>query len=663
MSTATPHHLSCLCLLSVLCVLLCAAFRPVAAVENVILDTDIGGDIDDAGAMAILHALQRRGEIEILAIGVINGHVNTVPYVHAINTFFGQPDLPIGTIKGAGPFDRDNYMGPLLASYPHSRTKASAPEVVDLYRKILASQPDRSVTLIVIGQCTNISRLLNSGPDAHSSLNGVELVRRKVKFYAAGGNGDGNLPSGRCGHNYRTDLASANNELAKLPSDFATFFAGGSGPQIKIGNGLKTLPADDIILRSYQQYFKGGTNLDRPTWDQLRVLYGCRPAERSRWTHAGSGTISLSGETITWTASPQRNRSYGYVQNLTAMKTMLNNLMIERALVPEEPAPEEPTPEPMQLPFRGAPAPIPGRIQAEEYDLGGQQMAYYDTTAGNDKGLFRNDDVDLRLAEGGFSVGGIRAGEWLEYTVTVQTTGTYDLRLRVARQPTGSSTVRLSLAGGAIATASVPSTGSWSTWTTVVVPGVNLTAGNGKILRLAFDQGHLDLNWFEFALVTVDEPEPVPVAINFQPVNAPKVTGHLVDAGAVFADRGNGHHYGWSESTNHTRDRNTIADQRADTLNHMQNGSAGTVWEIAVPNGVYEVVLLCGDPSHHDSRYRVAVEGSLVLDATPHAGQRHFTAQATITVNDGRLTVGSAAGAENNKICAISILPVPVGNG
>jgi hypothetical protein len=91
------------------------------AAEKVIFDTDIGGDIDDAGAMAVLHTLMRRDDIQLLAIGVVNGHVNTVPYVDAINTFFGHPDLPIGTLKGAGPYDRDRHMGSIVRTLTRAK--------------------------------------------------------------------------------------------------------------------------------------------------------------------------------------------------------------------------------------------------------------------------------------------------------------------------------------------------------------------------------------------------------------------------------------------------------------------------------------------------------------------------------------------------------------
>ena len=302
-----------------------------SAKERIIFDTDIGGDIDDVGAMAVLHALMDLGEIELIGIGIVNGNRNCVPFVDAVNTFFGRPHIPIGTIKGSGPHkDRDKYLKPIVKRYPHDLTKEKAPEVVSFYRMVLAQSPDQSVTMVVVGQCTNISRLLDSGPDQYSSLSGIELMRKKVKFYAACGNGDGKLPTGRCGHNYRTDIASAANELAKLPSEFPTVFAGGSGFDIKLGNDLHSLPKDDIVLRAYHEYFDGG-NLDRPCWDQLRVLYAARPAARALFHLSEPGDIYVSEETIHWKPEPNRNRAYAYARDHSAVRAMLNKLMLYRS--------------------------------------------------------------------------------------------------------------------------------------------------------------------------------------------------------------------------------------------------------------------------------------------------------------------------------------------
>lgn len=299
------------------------------AAEQVIFDTDIGGDIDDAGAMAVLHALADRGEINILAVGIVNGHENAAPYTDAINTWYGRPDLPVGVIKHGAPFSRDKYMAGVVKSYPHDLTAAAAPDAARLYRRILAAQPDRSVTLVAVGPATNIRNLLNSAPDEHSPLSGVELMRRKIKFYAAGGNGNGGLPNGKCGWNYHMDTASAKEELAKLPEDFPTVFAGGSGGKLKIGSCYFNAPAGHIIRKSYEAYFGGKPDMDRPTWDQLRLFYASRPSARNLYETSAPGQILLDDrETLAWNAAPNRNRAYAYVKDFAAVKSEITALMM-----------------------------------------------------------------------------------------------------------------------------------------------------------------------------------------------------------------------------------------------------------------------------------------------------------------------------------------------
>jgi inosine-uridine nucleoside N-ribohydrolase len=297
---------------------------------RVIFDTDVGGDIDDAGALAVLHALANRGEVELLAMGVVNGHELAVPYVDAVNTWYGRPDVPIGTIKDGAPFARDRYMAPIVASYPHNLTKAEASDVVTLYRKVLAAQPDRSVTFVVVGPPTNISRLLDSPPDDISPLNGAELVRRKVKFYGAGGNGDGKLPHGKPGFNYQMDVPAARNELEKMPDDVPMVFAGGSGWKLEVGDAYRGATAGHIVRRSFEAYFNGAEKLDRPSWDELRVLYACRPAAREKFETSPGGEIAMDAQNfIHWSAEPRRNRAYAYVKDRDAVRAELTELMLE----------------------------------------------------------------------------------------------------------------------------------------------------------------------------------------------------------------------------------------------------------------------------------------------------------------------------------------------
>src|SRR5262249_11706805 len=72
--------------------------------------------------------------------------------------------------------------------------------------------------------------------------------------------------------------------------------------------------------------------------------------------------------------------------------------------------------------YGGTPASIPGTIQAANFDNGGQGVAYGDTTSGNTGGAYRQTDVDIETSsEGGYDVGWIAAGEWLNFTVKVAT--------------------------------------------------------------------------------------------------------------------------------------------------------------------------------------------------------------------------------------------------
>lgn len=146
--------------------------------------------------------------------------------------------------------------------------------------------------------------------------------------------------------------------------------------------------------------------------------------------------------------------------------------------------------------------------------------------------------------------------------------------------------------------------------------------------------------------------------INFQPASAQVPAGYLADIGAVFADRGSGHSYGWNLSNaSYTRERNSprSPDQRYDTVNQMQRRGGGNVWELAVPNGTYSVRLVAGDPAAYDSTYAINVEGVLTVSGKPTSKVTWFEGTKTVTVADGRLTMTNAAGSFNNKVLFIDI--------
>lgn len=150
---------------------------------RIIFDTDMGPDYDDVGAIAILHALADSGNCTILATMASNKHQHIAAVLNVLNTYFNRPGLPIGVVSGdavnIGASQKWDSM--LVAKYPHTiKHNDQVPDATELYRKILANQPDKSVTIVTVGFFTNMANLLNSGPDKYSKLNGKALVEKKV---------------------------------------------------------------------------------------------------------------------------------------------------------------------------------------------------------------------------------------------------------------------------------------------------------------------------------------------------------------------------------------------------------------------------------------------------------------------------------------------------
>jgi acid phosphatase len=141
---------------------------------------------------------------------------------------------------------------------------------------------------------------------------------------------------------------------------------------------------------------------------------------------------------------------------------------------------------PSSTPFSGSPIPLPGVIEAEQFDNGGEGVAYHDLSPGNSGGWYRSTDVDIEPASsGGFDVGWVSAEEWLNYTVNVTSAGTYTFVFRVASSGAGGTfhveTNRVDVSG-AIA---VPDTGDWQAWRTIT-RSIALNAGVQQ-LRLVMD--------------------------------------------------------------------------------------------------------------------------------------------------------------------------------
>jgi hypothetical protein len=147
------------------------------------------------------------------------------------------------------------------------------------------------------------------------------------------------------------------------------------------------------------------------------------------------------------------------------------------------------------------------------------------------------------------------------------------------------------------------------------------------------------------------------IQINFQPSRSDLPPGYHVDAGDIFADRGNGFSYGWEVDNVAARDRNSAAapDQRYDTLIFMQR-RGDHVWEIALDDGLYDIFLVAGDPAQTRHVNTFDVEGTILID--PDGEDYWDEYSLTVEVTDGRLTVAPAAGSRRARIDFIDITPV-----
>jgi hypothetical protein len=153
-----------------------------------------------------------------------------------------------------------------------------------------------------------------------------------------------------------------------------------------------------------------------------------------------------------------------------------------------------------QSPYGGTPRTIPGRIQAEEFDTGGQDVAYVDTTQENLGGAFRPDEfVDIEQAGDSaneYNVGYTRAGEWLEYTVDV-TSGTYDIEVYASTAFDGRE-LAIHLGSETLGTVQIPNTGGWYNWQSTTLEGVDVSQAGEQILRVEFLTDSTNLHWLRF---------------------------------------------------------------------------------------------------------------------------------------------------------------------
>jgi hypothetical protein len=151
--------------------------------------------------------------------------------------------------------------------------------------------------------------------------------------------------------------------------------------------------------------------------------------------------------------------------------------------------------------FDGEPAAIPGTVQAENYDIGGQGAGYNVISVNGTGKSYRSDGIDLETTSdtgGGYDLGWTSSGQWFRYTVNVATAGTRTVSFRVAAPTAVTGAFHLSNSAGTNLTGSikVPATGGWQTWTTVTA-NIILPAGQ-QVLTLDEDNAGWNVNYMTF---------------------------------------------------------------------------------------------------------------------------------------------------------------------
>jgi hypothetical protein len=288
---------------------------------RIILDTDMGSSTDDLFALMMLYRYMGMQRCKLLGVIVDRMGKANADIVDAMNCYYGYPDIPIGLETNGMkhppvwiPYHNLAYARTVDSELMFERKigdGGSYMEAYKLYRKLLAAQPDKSVTIASIGFVTSLANLLESGPDEYSPLSGVELVRTKVKaIYAMGGVfGKAVEPD----YNFLQAIDFSLKFLELLPKEVDVVFSPG-----EVGDPLDYRPEQVIadlswtdchpIKWTYQYLF---CDTGQKMWDPQAVINAVEGNDLYNLSPRGWVTLTPRGETL-FTPDPEGNARYQY---------------------------------------------------------------------------------------------------------------------------------------------------------------------------------------------------------------------------------------------------------------------------------------------------------------------------------------------------------------
>lgn len=292
---------------------------------KLIFDTDMGNDCDDALALAMIHALESRGECQLLAVTITKDHELAAPFVDCVNTFYGRGSIPIGVCRNSGKTPdagKYNQVAKITDNgklrFEHDLLSGNdAPTAVEVLRRTLAAAPDGSVVVVQVGFSTNLANLLASPADAIHPLGGRELFAKKVKLVSIMAGAFTKIPNdkGELGDHREYNVAEDIPSIKKLVElcDVPILWSG-----FEIGLNL-TYPHQSIlkdyryvahhpVSEAYVAYIPPPH--DRPTWDLTSVLAAVRP-DRGYFEVSKPGRVTVTDDALTvFAEDPQGKHRY-----------------------------------------------------------------------------------------------------------------------------------------------------------------------------------------------------------------------------------------------------------------------------------------------------------------------------------------------------------------
>ncbi len=275
--------------------------EPVDTRPIVIYDTDMGPDVDDVLALAMLHNYADQGLVEIGAVTVSRNSEPGARYADAVNTFYGRPDVPIGIHKSSYVSFNDSTLFTAKAdSWPHELDMGQVDDGFRLQRRIMADalEAQREVIIVQTGFSGNLAELLKSEADDLSDLNGIDLVTETVSVLSVMA---GSTEMGIVEFNIERDIGSARYLFWKWPTKLVL-------SPFELGNALH-YPYSSITsdynwtdrhpVREAYEYKDLSWHRDAPpyydmkSWDLTSVMYAVEP-DSPRFKISGSGLVTVA---------------------------------------------------------------------------------------------------------------------------------------------------------------------------------------------------------------------------------------------------------------------------------------------------------------------------------------------------------------------------------